>query len=66
MDVEHSLPPKTETKLFIGMTEMQRVWYQSVSRRIVWHFSSPFLKPHLPGDLMHTYCIHIVDDKQGL
>jgi len=26
-DVEHTLKPKIETKLFIGLTEMQREWY---------------------------------------
>ncbi len=30
VEVETDLPPKTETKLFIGMTEMQKYWYQTV------------------------------------
>jgi SWI/SNF-related matrix-associated actin-dependent regulator of chromatin subfamily A member 5 len=29
-DVEKSLKPKIETKLYIGMTEMQRTWYQKI------------------------------------
>jgi len=27
-EVEKDLPPKKETKLYIGMTEMQREWYR--------------------------------------
>ena len=30
VDVERSLPPKTETKLFIGMSAMQKSWYKSL------------------------------------
>lgn len=29
-EVEHSLPPKKEIKLYIGMTDMQREWYTSI------------------------------------
>ena len=29
-DVERSLPPKIETKLYVGMTDMQRQWYKSI------------------------------------
>lgn len=29
-DVEFSLKPKIETKLYIGLTEMQKFWYQKV------------------------------------
>eukprot|EP01138_Halocafeteria_seosinensis_P010924 gb/GECG01011157.1/.p1 GENE.gb/GECG01011157.1/~~gb/GECG01011157.1/.p1 ORF type:complete len:1190 (+),score=197.09 gb/GECG01011157.1/:1-3570(+) len=29
-DVEKSLPPKVETKLYVGMTQMQRDWYQKI------------------------------------
>lgn len=29
-DVERSLPPKTETKLYIGLSDLQREWYQRV------------------------------------
>ena len=29
-DVEKELPPKKETKLYVGMTEMQRLWYTKV------------------------------------
>lgn len=29
-DVEKGLPPKKETKLYIGMTEMQKFWYTNV------------------------------------
>ena len=27
-DVEHSLLPKKEINLYVGMTEMQRIWYR--------------------------------------
>ena len=27
-EVEKDLPPKKETKLYIGMTDMQRDWYR--------------------------------------
>ena len=30
VEVEKSLPPKTETKLYIGMTEMQKQWYTNI------------------------------------
>lgn len=29
-DVEHSLLPKKEINLYVGMTEMQRLWYQKL------------------------------------
>lgn len=29
-DVEHSLKPKIETKLYIGMSEMQKYWYKKI------------------------------------
>jgi len=29
-DVEKDLPPKIETKLYIGMSEMQRAWYTKI------------------------------------
>jgi SWI/SNF-related matrix-associated actin-dependent regulator of chromatin subfamily A member 5 len=29
-EVEHGLPPKTEVKVFVGLTEMQRTWYKQV------------------------------------
>lgn len=32
-DVATSLPPKKETKLFIGLTEMQQDWYKRVLRK---------------------------------
>lgn len=32
-DVACALPPKKETKLFIGLTEMQQDWYKSVLRK---------------------------------
>ena len=27
-DVEKGIPPKTETKLFVGLTDMQKRWYR--------------------------------------
>ena len=30
VDVESGLPPKTETKLFVGLTPMQREWYRKM------------------------------------
>ncbi|KAH8058230.1 helicase [Aureococcus anophagefferens] len=32
-DVEKDLPPKREVKLYIGMTEMQRLWYTKILSR---------------------------------
>jgi len=32
-DVARSLPPKKETKLFIGLTEMQQDWYKRILRK---------------------------------
>lgn len=32
-DVEAALPPKVETKLFVGMSKMQRAWYQKLLSR---------------------------------
>ena len=32
-DVEHSLLPKIETKLYIGMSEMQRYFYKKILSR---------------------------------
>lgn len=32
-DVEKALPPKVETKLFVGMTPMQRSWYKKILER---------------------------------
>lgn len=29
-DVDKDIPPKTETKLYIGMTELQRQWYSKI------------------------------------
>ena len=30
VDVERSLPPKTETKLFIGLSQLQKQWYKAI------------------------------------
>lgn len=32
-DVEHSLKPKKEVNLYVGMTEMQRTWYRRILER---------------------------------
>jgi len=32
-DVAHDLPPKKETKLFIGLTDMQQQWYTKVLKK---------------------------------
>lgn len=32
-DVEKDMPPKTETKLFLGMSPMQREWYSNILQR---------------------------------
>ncbi|CAK4706152.1 hypothetical protein AeMF1_009629 [Aphanomyces euteiches] len=39
-DVEHSLPPKIETKLYVGLSEMQREWYTRVLHRDATHLNS--------------------------
>ena len=33
-DVEKSLLPKIETKLYVGMTAMQREWYKRVLTKV--------------------------------
>ena len=33
VEVEKSLPPKTETKLYIGLSDMQRNWYKSILQK---------------------------------
>lgn len=33
IDVAHGLPPKTETKLYVGISEMQRAWYTRLLQR---------------------------------
>ncbi|PJF17788.1 hypothetical protein PSACC_02392 [Paramicrosporidium saccamoebae] len=32
-DVEHSLKPKKEVNLYVGMSEMQRLWYRTILER---------------------------------
>ncbi|KAG2523912.1 hypothetical protein JM18_004735 [Phytophthora kernoviae] len=39
-DVEHSLPPKVETKLYVGLSEMQREWYMRVLHRDATHLNA--------------------------
>eukprot|EP00644_Phytophthora_capsici_P016041 jgi/Phyca11/528256/estExt2_fgenesh1_pm.C_PHYCAscaffold_280011 len=39
-DVEHSLPPKIETKLYVGLSEMQREWYMRVLHRDATHLNA--------------------------
>lgn len=39
-DVAHSLPPKTETKLYIGISEMQREWYTRVLQKDATHLNA--------------------------
>ncbi|DAZ93264.1 TPA: hypothetical protein N0F65_003669, partial [Lagenidium giganteum] len=39
-DVEHSLPPKTETKLYVGLSEMQREWYMRMLHRDAAHLNA--------------------------
>lgn len=39
-DVEHSLPPKIETKLYVGLSEMQREWYMRVLHRDAAHLNA--------------------------
>ncbi|CAI5731954.1 unnamed protein product [Hyaloperonospora brassicae] len=39
-DVEHSLPPKIETKLYVGLSEMQREWYMHVLHRDATHLNA--------------------------
>ena len=40
-DVERSLPPKIETKLYVGMTDMQRQWYKSILTKDAASTASP-------------------------
>ncbi|KAG7377786.1 hypothetical protein PHYPSEUDO_011021 [Phytophthora pseudosyringae] len=39
-DVEHSLPAKIETKLYVGLSEMQREWYMRVLHRDATHLNA--------------------------
>lgn len=39
-DVEHSLPPKIETKLYVGLSEMQREWYMRVLHKDATHLNA--------------------------
>jgi len=39
-DVAHSLPPKKETKLYIGLTKMQQEWYTRVLRKDAFELNS--------------------------
>lgn len=39
-DVEHSLPPKIETKLYVGLSEMQREWYMRMLHRDAAHLNA--------------------------
>lgn len=39
-DVEHSLPPKIETKLYVGLSEMQREWYMRVLHKDAAHLNA--------------------------
>lgn len=39
-DVELSLPPKIETKLYVGLSEMQREWYMRVLHRDAAHLNA--------------------------
>ncbi len=41
-DVEKSLLPKIETKLYVGMTAMQREWYKRVLTKVRTLLPSPF------------------------
>lgn len=40
IDVAKDLPPKTETKLYIGMTPMQREWYRKVLTKDIENLNS--------------------------
>lgn len=40
VDVAHGLPPKTETKLYVGITEMQRAWYTRVLQKDATHLNA--------------------------
>ncbi|GLE02414.1 hypothetical protein PINS_up011252 [Pythium insidiosum] len=39
-DVAQSLPPKIETKLFVGLSEMQREWYMKILHRDAAHLNA--------------------------
>lgn len=40
VDVATGLPPKTETKLFVGLSEMQRAWYMRVLQKDAFHLNA--------------------------
>ena len=40
VDVAHGLPPKTETKLYVGISEMQRAWYQRLLQKDATHLNA--------------------------
>jgi SWI/SNF-related matrix-associated actin-dependent regulator of chromatin subfamily A member 5 len=39
-DVERSLLPKVETKLFVGLSALQREWYSKVLRKDAWELNA--------------------------
>jgi SNF2 family DNA or RNA helicase len=45
-DVEKSLLPKIETKLYIGMTEMQKLWYQKILTKDIRYCTPALTRTH--------------------
>jgi len=52
-DVERDLPPKRETKLFIGMTPIQKEWYTRMLSKDVGNLNI------IGGEYVFRYDLHI-------
>ena len=61
-DVDRELPPKKETKLFIGLSKMQRDWYRNILMKDLDAINSAFLAPYgciywlLNSDIVYVCC----------
>ncbi|GAU98600.1 hypothetical protein RvY_09726 [Ramazzottius varieornatus] len=55
-EVEKNLPPKTEVKLFVGLTEMQRLWYKQVLLRDITLLNS---KQQANRTALHNVLMHL-------
>jgi SNF2 family DNA or RNA helicase len=64
VDVEHGLPPKKETVLYVGLSEMQKSWYKQILLRDIEAVNGGGGKVRILGSLSLflrqctvTYCI---------
>jgi SWI/SNF-related matrix-associated actin-dependent regulator of chromatin subfamily A member 5 len=52
-DVEHSLPPKKEIKLFVGLSQMQKEWYQKILLKDLDAIQGISFSPIHPISILH-------------